>query len=402
LQTARDKARIVEALQSARGDTDVDGFDEMISGLDKRQFVLHNTRDPEPTVFTTRWAMSYLRGPLTRDQIADLTAGDPARTAASSERTPPPEPAPAEDESLVVPEIADGTPVRYLDPGAPWADEVGAARRGTRYEAGLAARVHLVFDEARAGVDHDEVWEAVLFPLTESPDPADAVAVDYDERDLLPEPPGAARYVLPEAPIHTKTFFTATTRAIKDHLYRHRSIEVYRNPALKLYARVGEDREAFAARCDTAAQDEADKEAAKIRDRFEGKMETLYDQIEAARLRIDELVVDVDARRQEELLSGAGTLIGVLTGRRSTRSLGSAAGKRSMTKRTEQRLRTAEAKYTDRVEDLEDLKEDLQEEILEIDAEWRAKASEIEAFEIGLEKTDISVEEVTLLWIPRD
>ncbi len=73
LQTERDKARILEALQSARGDTDVSELDRTISGLDKRQFLLHNTHEPEPVLFTTRWALSYLRGPLTREQISTLT-----------------------------------------------------------------------------------------------------------------------------------------------------------------------------------------------------------------------------------------------------------------------------------------------------------------------------------------
>jgi hypothetical protein len=301
----------------------------------------------------------------------------------------------------MIPKTASGIPVRHLDPGAPWAEEVGAARDGTRYEAGLAARVHLLFDETRAGVSHDEIWEAVIYPITDHLDAAAAIAVDHDARDFLDDPPGEARYVLPEAPIHTKTYFSKAERAIKEHLYRHRAIEVFRNPALKLYSRVGETHKDFDKRCDAAARDEADKETAKIRDRFEGKMDTLYDQIEAARLRVDELVVDVDARRQEELLSGAGTLIGVLTGRRSTRSISSTASKRSMTKRARQRLTTAEAKYTDKVEDLEDLKDDLDEEILKIDAKWREIASKIETMEIGLEKTDISVDEVALVWIPR-
>ena len=77
LQTERDKARIVEALSSARGDSDVAELDTRISGLGKRRFLMHNTREKEPQVFATRWAMSYLRGPLTRDQIETLTADRP-------------------------------------------------------------------------------------------------------------------------------------------------------------------------------------------------------------------------------------------------------------------------------------------------------------------------------------
>jgi hypothetical protein len=176
---------------------------------------------------------------------------------------------------------------------------------------------------------------------------------------------------------------------------------VFRNRQLKIYSRVGESRDEFDERCDAAARDAADAETAKIRDRFEDKMDSVAKQIDAARLRIDEIAVDVETRRQEEMMSGAGTLIGLLTGRRSTRSLSSAASKRSMVRKAEQRLRTAEAKYTSLIEDLEELGDDLDEEILEIDSEWRAKAAEVDTLEIGLEKSDISVEEIALVWIPR-
>ncbi len=402
LQTERDKARILEALQSATGATDVKALDTLISGLGKRQFVLHNTRDKQPTIFTTRWAMSYLRGPLTREQIESLTEDDPMRkAAAASPHRATPVPDIAEDESAVAPEVAAGIPVYYLDPGAPWADRVGAQRTGARYEPAIAARVNLVFDDRTAGVDHQETWEAVVFPLEDRIDPAGALVVDYDERDFLDDPPGTATYALPDAKIHTKTYFSNAESALKEYLYRNRSVEVFRNKTLKLYGRVGESREDFDERCDAGARDGADAETAKIRDRFEGKMDSLSKQIDTVRLRIDEIAVDVETRRREEMVSGAGTLIGLLTGRRSSRSLSSAASKRSMVRKAEQRLHTAESRYTGLIEDLEQLGDDLDIEILGIDAAWRKKADEADTIEVGLEKTDIAVEEIALVWIPR-
>ncbi|MCJ7726112.1 MAG: hypothetical protein MUP76_06975, partial [Acidimicrobiia bacterium] len=330
LQTERDKSRILEALQSARGDTDVKALDALISGLGKRQFVLHNTREKQPTVFTTRWAMSYLRGPLTREQIETLTDDDPMRrskAAPARESKPPVEI--ADDESTIAPKVAAGVPVYHLDPGAPWADRVGAERNGTRYEAAVAARVNLVFDDTTADVDHREEWEAIVFPLGARVDPAAALAVDYDDRDFRDEPAPGAAYALPEAGIHTKTFFTGLEASLKEWLYRNRSVEVRRNKILKTYSRVGESAADFEKRCREAASEAADAETAKIRDRYESKMDSIVKQIDTARLKVDEVAVDVDTRRQEEMMSGAGTLIGLLTGRRSTSSLSSAAGKRS-------------------------------------------------------------------------
>ena len=65
LQTENDKARVLEGLRSAAGGTDVAELDRAIGGLGKRQFLLVSAKASAPRLLTTRWAMSYLCGPLT-------------------------------------------------------------------------------------------------------------------------------------------------------------------------------------------------------------------------------------------------------------------------------------------------------------------------------------------------
>ncbi len=187
LQTERDKARILEALESVQGGSDMKTIDKMISGLGKRQFLLHNTREPEPVVFSTRWAMSYLRGPLTRQDVKTLTGDDRERAPAATaglEAGNQAEPTIGDDETPVAPEVAARIPVYYLDPGAPWAKLVEADPTGRRLEPMIAARVDLVYDEAKADLKHDQTWEAVFPSLGEHFEPGDAVLVDYDARDF--------------------------------------------------------------------------------------------------------------------------------------------------------------------------------------------------------------------------
>ena len=81
LQTERDKQRLTEGLSSASGGVDVAAVAATISGLAKREFVLRRAGTDSPEVFTTRWAMSYLRGPMTRDQIAAVMADRTSATA---------------------------------------------------------------------------------------------------------------------------------------------------------------------------------------------------------------------------------------------------------------------------------------------------------------------------------
>ncbi|MDH3471113.1 MAG: DUF87 domain-containing protein [Acidimicrobiia bacterium] len=402
LQTERDKARILEGLQSARGGVDIKALDKTISGLDKRQFLLHNTRDAEPTIFTTRWAMSYLRGPLTKEQIGDLTEDSPQRAAVSSAATTDPAVEEvAADETTMVPAVAKGTPVAYLDPAAPWAAAIGIETAGKTYAAALAARVQLVFDDTPAKINHKEEWEAIAYPLTEPFDPDKLVAVDYDDRDFRTEEPDGAVYRLPEAPLDKAAYFKAAAIAVKEHLYRNQSISVLRNATLKLYSRPGESREEFEARCDEAAQTAADQEVVKLKDKLEAKMDRLREQVRTAEARLDELSVDVETRKRDELLSGAGKILGsLLGGRRNARSLSTLGSKRGQVRRTEQRRATAQDKLTAKIEDLEDLELDAIEDVREINDEWAEKADQIEEMEVGLEKTDISVDDISLVWIP--
>jgi hypothetical protein len=85
LQTERDKARVLEGLESAsaaaHAEFDKGEIDKLLSGLSQRIFLMHNVHEDAPVVFESRWAMSYLRGPLTRDQIKKLMDGK--RPAAS-------------------------------------------------------------------------------------------------------------------------------------------------------------------------------------------------------------------------------------------------------------------------------------------------------------------------------
>jgi hypothetical protein len=352
LQTENDKARVLEGLRSAAGGTDIAELDRAIGALGKRQFLLVSSKASAPRLFATRWAMSYLRGPLTKEQVTTLQQG---RTGAAGGQIAPQSAtetasvaaALAADESSVAPPVAAGTPVSYLDPAAPWASAVGAVAGSTRLRAFAAARVSLRYDDSAAGVDEAEELEALYGPLDGGVDLESETQVDYDDRDFSDAAPAGAAYVLPQAPLDEKRFFTALAKDIQRRLVDRRALELRRNRALKLVSRPGESKEDFAARCDAAAQDRADAETAKIRDRLEAKRDRLDKALAQAERRGEELDAAARSRTTTELVAGAGAVLGALLGgRRSTRSMASAvsgaASRRGVTSRTQERKKTAE------------------------------------------------------------
>ncbi len=394
LQTERDKARIVEALRSAAGDVDVAAWDARIGELGKREFLLRSAGTGKPGLFTSRWAMSYLRGPLTRAEIVRLRGSGTEAESPAARATAQT----AADGSPVAPRVTAEVPVRYLDAAAAWAGTVGACAGGA-LRAGVAMRVRLVFDEERAGLRHEEEWESVLYPLGAHPRPEDAVSVDYDERDFREEPPGGAMFAMPDAPLGKAALFRALRKEMEDHLYRSRTLTLWRNEPLKLFSRVGESEDAFRERCLRAAEDAADGEAAKLRDRYRKRLESARDRRAQAERRVRELRTDVGTRRQQEVVAGAGEVLSLfLGGRRRVRSLSGVASRRAQTMRTQERLQSASEKVEDADDAIRALEDDLASDLEAGWGKWEEAARSITSVEVPLEKTDVRVEDLVLFW----
>jgi hypothetical protein len=423
LQTDRDKQRLLDGMSAAAGGVDVNAVGDTISGLAKREFVLRRAGTDQPEVFTSRWAMSYLRGPLTRDQIKQLTgASEPEAEPAPSEpaaaagpaAVAPEAAAPAAvapetelsaDTTPVMPKVAAGVAVRWVDPAAPWLADVGGAPTGAIAEPGIVARVALRYDETKADLVHDEEYEAALFPLTAQVDVSRAVATDYDERDLREAAPEGWAYRLGDAPLDQSTYFKNVERSLLDHLSRSLTMEIPVNAELKLYGRPGEDADAFTARCRQVADERADAEIAKLRDKYEKKAATLRDRIEAATDAADVAVDQQRAREQDNLLSSAGSILGGLLGGRRSRGgllgqLGRAAGRTSRTGAGTSRVDAAQNKVARLEEELEEVEAELAEEITEIDARWMDLAKNVSSTAITLERSDVKVTQLVLAWIP--
>src|SRR4051812_18494349 len=421
LQTDRDKQRLLDGMSAASGGLDVGEVGNTIGGLAKREFVLRRAGKDHPEVFTTRWAMSYLRGPLTRDQIAQLMVDQktldraptnaPSTAAADTRSVASPAPARAVsgDDTTVLPQIADGAMVRWVDVAAPWLPAIGGDPRGTRFEASVVARVALRYDDEKADLLHDEEYEAVMFPLTEPVDVSRSLAVDYDDRDLRADAPSQCVYRLPTVGVKDKTFWTRVERDLIDYLVRSRTVDLQANRDLKMYGRPGESADDFIARCLAAANDLADKDTASLRSKYEDKVTRLQTQIQASEDRAEVLNTQRKGRQSEEVLSTAGSILGGLLGGRRSRGgmLGSilgkadsAAGRRSRTAAAGDRLDAAENKLEGLHKQLEDLEAELTQEVTDIDSKWMGMAKNISTMPVSLERTDVKVTQLALVWIP--
>lgn len=406
LQTENDKRRILDGIRGGLPD-----LDARLSNLEKRQFLMYLAKKSTQTILYRRHSMCYRFGPFTRAQVADLMA--PFKAAVTPGEAQAPAATPDADMAIphilesinapaaVAPSVAEGVEVVYLDPAATWAADLGADPTSACLAPAVAVTVELLYDDTPAKLRHTESYEAVIFPLDGIIDVEDVLTVDHDDRDFTAEPPAGASYQLGNTMLQNKTFWRSLDADIKSYLAANQRIEIWKCPALKLYSRVAESKEDFGARCRAAAHEAADAAMSKLKDQYATRIDRLQDQVSAADTRVKELEADSSARTQTEVMSGIGDLLGAfLKGRLGSTTLSKATTRRAASKKARARLEAEEQKLTDKQEDLVELERDLEDALIDIQKEHDALAENIEALEIGLEKTDIRVAEAKLVWIP--
>ena len=419
LQTERDKDRLLDGMSAADGGVDVKAVSDTISGLDKREFVLRRAGKDQPEVFTTRWAMSYLRGPLTRDQIK-LVMGDDAPATASS---PPPETPVTEEPTAVappaaptappaatdhgadatplMPAVADGVAVRWVTPTASWLADIGGDATGTIYEPAILARAQLRYDEAKADLVHDSACDLVLFPLDATIDHSRAANITFAESDLLTAAPTSASYRLTNAPVGDAKTWKQVERGIIDQLVRNSSIELQVNKALKLYSLPDESAEEFLKRCAQTAQAAADADKAELATKRDAKVAKLENQLAAAHDRASVVAEQAEDRKRGNLLRAAGDLLGGLFGsRRSAASkIGSAAD--HLTRDADgARVDEAKGKVARIEQQRAELDEQLAADSAAVDAKWSSAAAAVTTLPVTLERTDVKITQLALAWVP--
>src|SRR5262249_30870659 len=121
LQTERDKGRLMEGLEGVAAErgtlSNRSYLEKVISALGNRIFLLHDVHRGQPLLFQSRWALSFLRGPITRDQISLLM--DPIKEKEKPQK--PPEPV----SGLPLTPVTV-SPAQVAEPAAPGAGKVAA------------------------------------------------------------------------------------------------------------------------------------------------------------------------------------------------------------------------------------------------------------------------------------
>ena len=447
LQTDRDKARVLEGMEGVISESgtmlDRQYLDRLISSLGSRMFILHNVHAKQPLLYSTRWALSYLRGPLTRTQVRDLMAGHKARAGApvgtvasgaarAQEAFTQPAMASRPQSAPVAASTTQG-PAAQMPAGYTPVQPMVNARvpqfflpvdlseqrallqftesyrgrpliKGTTvvYEPHFVALAAVLFaDTRRAQTQQEELAYLVPLPKANSFVEWQAGQVtDLTPRELGGEArPGGLFNLVPSGMTDSPPY-TKMRDDLIEAIYREHSIPLFVNEQLKLTSEIGETREAFLARCQRESGNQLRVAEDKERERLTKAIELLEIKLRREEQELEDDKLDLNGRRGEELASGAESVISLLMGRRRSSVGSSALRKRRMTAQSKADVRESEEEIERLQRELETLKEKREEALAELRATWEGAAERVTEQPLRPRKTDIRISAYGLAWRP--
>ena len=400
LQTERDKERVIDGLLSTEAGLTKKELERLISGLDKRVFLLHNVHEDAPVLFRVRWALSYLRGPLTRGHIKTLMADHPSRSApepgssgASAGASSRPRPAKgAADAGGSRPMLPSDVDQRFFPSDS--SDDV-------TYEARLVgeAKVHFVNTRKRLEAE-EEVLFVAPFDRDGDVDWRDAELVDLTDDDLEREPlDGASFGDLPSDAGETKSY-KKWTKDFSDMLYRERRYPLFHSPAFDLISEPGESERSFRIRLADVAREERDVAVEKLRKKYDRRFDTMRGRILRAEQKVEKERQQARDQKMQAVVNVGSTLLGAFFGRKVTRRAGTAARSFGRTMKEGQDVDRAEESLELLQEQYQELEQEFQNEVAELEERFDSQSEELETFELKPRRSDVDVRMVALAWVP--
>ena len=411
LQTERDKARLLDGLESASAGAQFNRsqIEKIISSLGNRVFLMNNTHEDAPELMQTRWAMSYLRGPLTRDQIKVLM--DPLRGDASGTR-PTAGPATSVGAAAMTASVTSSisTSQPSLPPGisAFFLPARGNAPGGNKlvYQPKIVGAAKISFADAKTKVSASQS-KVFLTSITD-----DAIPVTWDNAeeigipatDLEKSGQGGAQFNdLPPAASQAKNY-AVWSKDFTNWLYGSQVINLLQSPSLKLVSQPGEDERDFRIRMGQIAREKRDEMVEVLRKKYAPKIASLQERLRKAQAAVEKQQEQARQAKLQTALSFGSTLLGAFTGRKSLSGTISKAttAARKAGRAIEEGGDVSRA--NDTVESVQQQLTDLQ---AQFEAESAALAEKVDPLTEALEtisvkpkKTDILVQLATLAWAP--
>lgn len=404
LQTENDKARVLEGLKIATntlgGVVDEKEISAIISSLRKRMFLIHNIHQNSNMVFRTRWAYSYLRGPLTLQEVKKLVkkVNPPLFQKISS---------PVRDDTStgllsLPPKVSDKVRQFYLP--AKYASQTGEVKA---YYPLLMINASVSVARERPPV---RINDNLLFLLDAKESFSDEDYQKGNRCGLTPRELNMRElttswrkdfkfFDVPDS-YSRATFFKTLSRDIRDYIYRTYPLKIYKHKILGIYSNVGESKEVFLMRIRQKIEASLSEEENKLIEKYRKKFENIRHRISSYREKIRILKTDIEGLERQLNLYSAGTIFSLISRRTAYSKIATAARIRDRINIKREKIRLLEREI-ERLRSQEFiLTEELKNKLEKIRKHYYDVNETVKEMRLHIKKSEIEIREISIVWVP--
>jgi len=381
LQTAQDIERVINGLGGKVGASySKSEIKNLLANLKKRTFFLKSAHLDDIRVFSTRWVMSYLKGPLKAAEISQLMAAKKSATPQTLMSKPA-----REDgfESFI--NIDKSIEQKFT------MDVTGQ----NNFRATLQGKVELHYFNASKGIDENETI-CLNLELHEDDN------IDWDNAETIEEcpqfsdsEPSNSSFASLSSDVSADKALKKTKKSLVNWVYRTKRLETFRCTSPRLSSEPYESLGDFKVRIKDQLDDKKEIEIEKLQERYEKKEKTLLKRLQRAQ----DKVAKEEADASKSMVDTGIAILGALFGRTSTAKLGRAFSRGSRAYKERGDIGRAEEALAELHEEIELLAEELEDKIDKLSLKYDVDNVDIKESAMKPRKSDIHVEELSLVWV---
>ncbi len=401
LQTEQDKTRLLEGLASVAGNIDLKQVSDIISGLKKRVFLMQNVHEDRPLLMQTRWTLSYLRGPMTLQQIKQVTEEKKAQPASVPGKEPLPPPAPQP--------FVPSHRLTHRHPLPPGINELfipverpASAAAHLFYHPSLTAVAQAAIFDNRLGIS---TVEDVSYSLEMK---EDTIGLWWDKASRVPinlqrlskEPETEASFLsLPPKAFH---FLRSAGQDYVDFLTRSFQLSLWKNPAFNVVSKLGESERDFRIRLNQLAHEKRDLELDRLRQKYAVKIAALERQLIVAQQRLQREQEQYKEQMTHTAISMGATILGAILGRKSSQIGRATTSARTASRTYYEKMDIERARQQVEIAKrrMAELESQLEREASRVTSNLDPAAETLQQLVLRPKKKDISLQWAGILWFP--
>jgi len=381
LQTSQDIQKVIDGLGNKVGSSfDKKEIKSLLSNLKKRTFFLKSAHLDDVRLFTTRWVMSYLKGPLSKQEISKLMKDQKIQLKSLLSTT-------KAKATFREYQAVDESIMQYFEPNI---------TAKANYTPTLCANTKVYFYNQTKGIDTtiDKSISLLVDEATTKLEWDESIEIEASFTSLPMNPPKDASFEgLPQIILKDKSL-KGTKKSLVDYIYHNYRLKLYKCSSPKLESMLGESRADFITRIKDLLDDKKELEIEKLQARYETKLNRLQDRLDSALQRVEKEKSDSTSSMLEAGIS----ILGALFGKTTPTKLGRAVSKSSKILKEKGDLSRAEQKVADIEDDIQKLEYELEDKIDKLDEKYDIDNIKIKEYAIKPKKSNIQIKDCAIVW----